>query len=145
MATAEHREPCGSRGSCTVLGAPGGEIPPGDSTRAAVLALAAQCRVLLDSRRFAALPRTAAEGQMRTFGSVACLPRWTAVAASLVRVGNPRCMPPLGSALVADEVKNTVRNDRGIEQEGAEVTLCPGLAEIAEKQIDHESLLDCAE
>src|SRR5215831_7020087 len=34
MATAEHREPCDSRGSCTVLGAPGGEIPPGDSTTA---------------------------------------------------------------------------------------------------------------
>ena len=30
--TAEHREPCDSRGSCTVLGAPGGGIPPGDST-----------------------------------------------------------------------------------------------------------------
>ena len=37
-ATAEHREPCDSRGSCTVLGAPGGEIPSGDSTRAAVVA-----------------------------------------------------------------------------------------------------------
>src|SRR5438046_10599955 len=33
MAPAEHREPCESRGSCTVLGAPGGEIPPGDSTK----------------------------------------------------------------------------------------------------------------
>ena len=32
MATAEHREPCDSRGSCTVLGAPGGETPLGDST-----------------------------------------------------------------------------------------------------------------
>src|ERR1700747_3712490 len=32
MATAEHREPCDLRGSCTVLGAPGGGIPPGDST-----------------------------------------------------------------------------------------------------------------
>src|ERR1700732_5283944 len=32
MATAEHREPRESRGSCTVLGAPGGETPPGDST-----------------------------------------------------------------------------------------------------------------
>src|SRR5450759_5313541 len=32
IATAEHREPCESRGSRTVLGAPGGEIPPGDST-----------------------------------------------------------------------------------------------------------------
>src|ERR1700747_648018 len=36
MATVEHREPCDSRGSCTVLGAPGGEIPPGDSTNSAV-------------------------------------------------------------------------------------------------------------
>src|SRR5450631_48741 len=34
MATAEHWEPCDSRGSCTVLGAPGGETPPGDSTKA---------------------------------------------------------------------------------------------------------------
>src|SRR5271169_3024984 len=38
MATAEHREPCESRGSCTVLGAPGGEIPPGDSTIADITA-----------------------------------------------------------------------------------------------------------
>jgi hypothetical protein len=33
MATAEHREPCDLRGSCTVLGARGGEIPPRDSTK----------------------------------------------------------------------------------------------------------------
>src|SRR5215468_710962 len=32
METAEHREPYESRGSRTVLGAPGGESPPGDST-----------------------------------------------------------------------------------------------------------------
>src|SRR5215470_2164087 len=32
METAEHREPYESRGSRTVLGAPGGETPPGDST-----------------------------------------------------------------------------------------------------------------
>ena len=32
METAEHREPCKSRGSRTVLGARGGEIPPRDST-----------------------------------------------------------------------------------------------------------------
>ena len=32
METAEHREPCESRDSRTDLGAPGGEIPPGDST-----------------------------------------------------------------------------------------------------------------
>jgi hypothetical protein len=36
MATAEHREPCDLRRSCTVLGAPGGEIPPGDSTNCEV-------------------------------------------------------------------------------------------------------------
>src|SRR4029453_19661147 len=35
MATAEHREPCDSRGSCTVLGAPGDAIPLGDSTTTA--------------------------------------------------------------------------------------------------------------
>ena len=34
MEAAEHREPCESRGSCTDLGAPGCEIPLGDSTRA---------------------------------------------------------------------------------------------------------------
>ena len=34
METAEHREPYESRGSRTDLGAPGGESPPGDSTRA---------------------------------------------------------------------------------------------------------------
>src|SRR5262249_12864645 len=34
MATAEHREPYESRGSRTVLGARGGEIPPRDSTMA---------------------------------------------------------------------------------------------------------------
>ena len=33
MATAEHREPYESRGSRTVLGAPGGESPPGDSSK----------------------------------------------------------------------------------------------------------------
>ena len=32
LPTVEHREPCESRGSRTVLGAPGGEIPPGNSS-----------------------------------------------------------------------------------------------------------------
>src|SRR5216683_8130419 len=36
MATAEHREPYESRGSRTVLGAPGGESPPGDSTNPSI-------------------------------------------------------------------------------------------------------------
>src|SRR6516165_6676534 len=39
QATAEHQEPCDSRGSCTVLGAPRGEIPPGDSTKPVKLAV----------------------------------------------------------------------------------------------------------
>ena len=34
LQTVEHREPCESRGSRTVLGAPGGEIPPGESSGA---------------------------------------------------------------------------------------------------------------
>src|SRR6516165_7246921 len=38
MATAEHREPYESRGSRTVLGARGGEIPPRDSTKARITA-----------------------------------------------------------------------------------------------------------
>src|SRR5271155_5293096 len=37
MATAEQREPYESRGSCTVLGEPGGESPPGHSTFASLL------------------------------------------------------------------------------------------------------------
>jgi hypothetical protein len=46
MATAEHREPYESRGSRTVLGAPGGEIPPGDSTKCERLT-ASTCRPVL--------------------------------------------------------------------------------------------------
>jgi hypothetical protein len=38
---AEHREPCESRGSCTDLGGPGGEIPPGDSTNSAIPVISA--------------------------------------------------------------------------------------------------------
>ena len=40
LPTVEHREPCELRGSRTVLGAPGGEIPPGDSSEAR------KCRLL---------------------------------------------------------------------------------------------------
>src|SRR6516162_9542431 len=43
METAEHREPYESRGSRTDLGAPGGESPPGDSTRGAIPAAKAEC------------------------------------------------------------------------------------------------------
>src|SRR5262249_43924542 len=45
MATAEHREPCDSRGSCTVLGAPGGETPPGDSTHSVISRYHLKCPV----------------------------------------------------------------------------------------------------
>src|ERR1700757_4362247 len=58
MATAEHREPCDSRGSCTVLGAPGGEIPPGDSTIASQAAAA-------DLRPMSAVPPVATESLHR--------------------------------------------------------------------------------
>jgi len=44
MATVEHREPYESRGSRTVLGAPGGESPPGDSTTLPVSAAGSQVR-----------------------------------------------------------------------------------------------------
>ena len=40
LPTVEHREPCELRGSRTVLGAPGGEIPPGDSSKASVRCVA---------------------------------------------------------------------------------------------------------
>jgi hypothetical protein len=42
METAEHRAPFESRGSRTDLGAPGGESPPGDSTRAVAARLMAR-------------------------------------------------------------------------------------------------------
>src|SRR5712671_1203769 len=50
METAEHREPCESRGSRTVLGAPGGEIPPGDSTTSA-FGVTSAARPLLPRKR----------------------------------------------------------------------------------------------
>src|ERR1700721_2960060 len=49
MATAEHREPCDSRGSCTVLGAPEGEIPPGDSTDSVIRRHRLRVRVYAES------------------------------------------------------------------------------------------------
>src|SRR5450759_4836128 len=40
MSAAEHQKPCELRGSCTVLGARGGEIPPRDSPIGDVAGLA---------------------------------------------------------------------------------------------------------
>lgn len=57
MATAEHREPCESRGSCTVLGAPGGETPPGDSTFASSPRFLPRVRSSLHCRRDVAAHR----------------------------------------------------------------------------------------
>src|SRR5262245_20068081 len=45
MATAEHREPYESRGSRTVLGARGGEIPPRDSTNSTIRRFRLLCPV----------------------------------------------------------------------------------------------------
>src|SRR5258707_11050393 len=52
METAEHREPCESRGSRTVLGAPGGEIPPGDSTNSVVPVMSATRALFHRKRKF---------------------------------------------------------------------------------------------
>jgi hypothetical protein len=61
--TVEHREPCESRGSRTVLGAPGGEIPPGDSTITSFRAGDVDFRFILDTGRFLASQRTVETGQ----------------------------------------------------------------------------------
>ena len=50
--TAEHREPCESRGSRTVLGSPGGAIPPGDSTKAEKARTGTKRPVCLQKRIF---------------------------------------------------------------------------------------------
>ena len=55
LPTVEHREPCKSRGSRTVLGAPGGEIPPGNSTFTSVWTCARQVRYAPDRYRIAAV------------------------------------------------------------------------------------------
>src|SRR5262249_37711476 len=65
MATAEHREPCDSRGSCTVLGAPGGEIPPGDSANSVVEVMSA-ARPLFH-------PRESGGGNERSWLRALCL------------------------------------------------------------------------
>src|ERR1700731_625342 len=59
MATAEHRAPCDSRGSCTVLGAPEGEIPPGDSTSTSFQAQVAHFRLCPHSGHIATAHRSA--------------------------------------------------------------------------------------
>jgi hypothetical protein len=58
LPTVEHREPCESRGSRTVLGAPGGEIPPGDSSLSTVSALSGDFRLGPETGNVAALQRT---------------------------------------------------------------------------------------
>ena len=69
MATAEHREPCESRGSRTVLGARGGEIPPRDSTIAPNAARVLQQRMSVAPRKrqLATKVRRVVKGQLRRF------------------------------------------------------------------------------
>src|ERR1700730_3446941 len=71
-ATAEHREPCDSRGSCTVLGAPGGGIPPGDSTNSAVPSTPEHSRSTFSCGRTVTLPNRpeVAEPQNRKLEAV---------------------------------------------------------------------------
>src|SRR5262249_49937398 len=71
MATAGHREPCDSRGSCTVLGAPGGESPPGDSPSAPLGEVRSRVRSTSDSGSIAASQRADVQGQRPTFSHMA--------------------------------------------------------------------------
>src|SRR5437660_11180128 len=68
METAEHREPYESRGSRTDLGAPGGESPPGDSTRAAVVASSMVWPVRPQLRKCPVCPVSHAWCHEATFG-----------------------------------------------------------------------------
>jgi hypothetical protein len=68
METAEHREPCESRGSRTVLGARGGEIPPRDSSSASFQTNAKDVRSSSHCDQIAALgqsTRRARTGSLR--------------------------------------------------------------------------------
>ena len=84
MATAEHREPCESTGSCTVLGAPGGESPSGDSSFSTFQARAelVWCKPTIGSAERAQSLRRRANS-----GSVALI---APVRAMLVAARNPR-------------------------------------------------------
>src|SRR3981189_2581728 len=68
MVTAEHREPYESRGSRTVLGAPGGETPPGDSTIASILACSRYVCFHPDSAGVADIPDRPLRARSRHHG-----------------------------------------------------------------------------
>src|SRR5882724_10064058 len=63
METAEHREPCESRGSRTVLGARGGESPPRDSTKAETLNVSTSSPLFLQQRTLRDALGNSASGQ----------------------------------------------------------------------------------
>ena len=85
MATAEHREPCESRGSCTVLGAPGGETPPGNSTASPIAGIMVPRR--LDLRKHESFRTPCEPGQRgRARPSRPCWSPSSAVASSLSKV-----------------------------------------------------------
>src|SRR3982074_3687610 len=73
MATAEHREPCESRGSRTVLGAPGGEIPPGDSTKSVLRRSQLQCPDYPCEQTFARHHRRSQKCQKQSFRMIGVL------------------------------------------------------------------------
>jgi hypothetical protein len=64
--TVEHREPCESRGSRTVLGAPGGEIPPGDSTDSTRLKVSTKSQVIPQQPTFERTSLFVVQGHNRT-------------------------------------------------------------------------------
>src|SRR6266550_8748522 len=70
METAEHREPCESRGSRTVLGARGGEIPPRDSTNPVSLEVSRASPQHLRNPKSTAQVATSASGQKQSYENV---------------------------------------------------------------------------
>src|SRR5262249_19019029 len=92
MATAEHREPCDSRGSCTVLGAPGGETPPGDSTESVIRRCRPQCPVCPRKRTYLPISELLpppALGERRHRGLARRLISWIGVQSSWCRKQHP--------------------------------------------------------
>src|SRR5947208_12653195 len=70
METAEHREPCESRGSRTVLGARGGEIPPRDSTNPVSLEVSRTSPQHLRNPKSTAQVATSASGDLVAVGGL---------------------------------------------------------------------------
>ena len=74
MAMAEHREPCESRGSSTVLGAPEGESPSGDSTKCEMLSVSKSSPHFIRKLKSPHGAAASAAGQQPTFDVLTTTP-----------------------------------------------------------------------